>query len=32
MATEKLDPVHPRENLQKEVLEPMGLSLILFPE
>ena len=26
MATKKLDPVHPGEILQKEFLEPMGLS------
>jgi addiction module HigA family antidote len=26
MATKKLDPVHPREILQKEFLGPMGLS------
>ena len=26
MATKKLNPVHPREILQKELLEPMGLS------
>jgi len=26
MATKKLNPVHPREILQKEFLEPMGLS------
>ena len=26
MATKKLDPVHPGEFLQKEFLEPMGLS------
>jgi len=26
MATKKLDPIHPGEILQKEFLEPMGLS------
>jgi plasmid maintenance system antidote protein VapI len=26
MAAKKLDPVHPGEILQKEFLEPMGLS------
>ena len=26
MTTKKLDPVHPEEILQKEFLEPMGLS------
>ena len=26
MTTKKLDPVHPGEILQKEFLEPMGLS------
>jgi addiction module HigA family antidote len=31
MATKKLDPVHPGEILQKEFLEPMGLSQNRLP-